>query len=315
MQYFHQKYEYVKVDHMKKNIKFLKYQLQIFLVLIFLMGCNSNKTLEIPISSTQIIISKTNESIIKKISTPPILEIEQTPNITPIITLNPEATQQEIQRLMETNNGCSEFCFWGITPGITSFNQAVDFLNNLKDTKLQQKDGRTQYEQYFTDKDGKIQFGVIFSNTDGMIISLTASASGLNRLDVSSNEWRAFRPDNFIRNNGIPKQVLIVMATGPEGRVDYDMTLVYDQGYINYGSNQTLFLPQHILHACPLINHNISGFVMKAGQYDERTLHDVGVVDLRKVSEINVEEFSNLLTGDLNTACFNLDYNKYLAEN
>jgi hypothetical protein len=101
------------------------------------------------------------------------------------------------------------------------------------------------------------------------------------------------------------------MSEGPEGRVGYDMILLYDQMYIRYSGNQIIIKPQTILHACPLADHKIQRFYLWLGQYDEKIWNDG--VDLTRMSPLTTDSFYKVLTGAPQKACFDLDYNKFLS--
>jgi hypothetical protein len=53
------------------------------------------------------------------------------PTWTPLPTLSPEKASQLVAELLETNGGCELPCWWGITPGETSWNVAFQFLSRL----------------------------------------------------------------------------------------------------------------------------------------------------------------------------------------
>jgi hypothetical protein len=303
------------------NLKTLN-KISMLLIAILIVGCNQNKAPETAISPihtsdyspTAAEISATQPLVLPSPMMLPITTVTPTPGVMPMATHDPETAQKEIAKLMATNGNCSGSCFWGIIPGETSFDQAVDFLGTLSQTRLiTDENGYTQYNNLIMDKrgdEGRIGFSIEFSNTNGKVKNLTTSVVGLDRMDVSGNEWLAYRPDNLMGANGIPKQILIVMAEGPEGRVSYDMILIYDNIIISYGGNQIIVLPQHILHACPLVEHNISGFVFEVGQIDEK-INEVGVIDLAKINGMSTEKFYQTITGDPKKACFDLDFNKY----
>jgi len=214
---------------------------------------------------------------------------------------------------MQTNDQCSGPCFWGISPGVTGFDQAVDFLRTLKATQLEEnKYGTLTYNDCFLYKGEKIAICLIFSGTNDRIPSLWAKVVGLQYLNITGKDWLAFRPDNFLKTYGPPVHILITMAQGQEGLVVYGMIFLYDQMYIQYNGSQAIFLPNQILHACPIVNHNISQFTLVLGKYDEQDLK--GWVDLTQMSSITVDRFYKILTGDPDLACFNLDYQKFLDE-
>jgi len=114
-----------------------------------------------------------------------------------------------------------------------------------------------------------------------------------------------------LKANGMPEQVTIIMSEGPEGRLSYEMGLFYDQMVIWYSGNQVVITPQTILQACPLENHNIDRFDLTVGQSAEDVL--IHGVDLTRMTSLTIDSFYDLMTGDADIACFDLDYQKYLS--
>jgi hypothetical protein len=264
-----------------------------------------------------------------KTLTPPIIYITQipttqpptlvptqtdspTPSLTPLATLSPDAAQEVVSRLMATNDSCSGLCFWGIYPGISSYDQAVRFLKTLQENGME---GTKNSERYFDPtmryKNGNLMVNLAISESNGVVHGIGASLGNLHASDVKSKDWQAFRPDGILKAYGVPKQIKIIMGIGPEGRVGYDMMLIYDQMYIRYTGNQTMVLPQKIMHACPLPDHNIDQFDLWIGKYDPNILNDG--VDLTRMSSLTVESFYKIFVGDPQKACFDLDYQKYLS--
>ena len=129
---------------------------------------------------------------------------------------------------------------------------------------------------------------------------------------LTGKDWLAFRPDSILRTYGVPKRIDVNMGEGPEGRVIYEFVIFYDQMYIKYTGHQIIILPQKILHACPVLDHNIESFEIRIGKYDEK-IRSEGV-DITRMTSLTLDRFYKILTGDPDMACFNLDYQKFLDQ-
>lgn len=210
---------------------------------------------------------------------------------------------------METNNSCSGVCFWGFSPGVTDFDQAVRFLKTLNSRPFREK--QDLYEDSYEYKDDTIFTSLSVSGVNGKIQNLSASVVGLQHPDVKGQDWLAFRPDNFLKANGVPKQVNVIMSGGVEGRLGYDVIFLYDQMYIRYTGNQVIIFPQTILHACPVVDRNIQRFDLWLGEYEKR-IWNRGI-DVTRISSYTADDIYQLLTGDPKQACFDLDYQRFLA--
>lgn len=98
---------------------------------IYLMGC-------LPSPSPT---PDNNETATPEPSFMPSLTLSPTPTRTakptatathePLPTLPPAEALEKVQELLETNGGCAFPCWWGITPGKTSWNEALDILQPI----------------------------------------------------------------------------------------------------------------------------------------------------------------------------------------
>jgi len=292
-------------------------------VCFFITGCNQPSLTPNPILPTNsktasLHISDTPEpfTITPVINTPhltltptlaPSLTASLMPSLTPLATLNPFAAQDEIIRLIATNNHCSGTCFWGIDPEVTSFSQAVRFLKTLKQQAL--KETKDAYSNGYDYIEKNINVTLRISASNDKIQSLHATFVGLEVAGVSGKDWLAFRPDNYLRTNGVPNQIKIIMSEGPNGRVSYSMVLIFDQMYISFDAYQHIIKPQSILHACPLVDHNIERLDLWLGPIDEKKWADWK--DLTDISPLTPQDFYQILVGDPTKACFDLDYQKF----
>jgi hypothetical protein len=302
---------------MVKNTAPKNIYLLIILGFFYLAGCSqaaSPTTASQPISITRL-AQETHDTPIPDNPTPntpkpptvaPTTAASPATGLTPLPTLNSDAARQEIARLMETNNGCLGACFWGIVPGEIDFDQAVRYLKTLKDKGL--KETKDSYISGYQYKDNEITISLEISALKGKVQNLDATVVGLEFPNVTGKDWLAFRPDSFLKANGIPKQVNIIMSEGPEGRVGYEMILLYDQMYVRYTGNQIIVKPEHILHACPLVDQNIQRVELWLGPYDKQTQNDG--VDLTWLTALSSNDLFEILVGTPEDACFDLDYQK-----
>lgn len=284
-------------SHMDKKYRY--FTIIVLMIMQFTLGCNpSNNT---PYQTTE---PKDNQKQTQTI-TPTI-------NVTPLTIPNPNNKEKEILELMKENNNCLGFCFLGIVPGVTSFQNAIDFLGVFTDKKLtMDEDGNVQYNHAFTYDEQKIAVSVMFSDINGFVENLIVSIDGVGRSDVSENDWIAFRPDNYLRKSSQPQEVFVVMSQGPEGRLGYGFYFVYPAGYIYYNGNQTIILPDHIMNACPLKPNHIDGIKLESRIEGDRLLPR-GIAAIDQVSSLSKKDVYQLLLGNPDEACFEIDYDLFL---
>jgi len=120
-----------------------KFPIICFLIMYLLSGCRflndqsegtiatasqleSEPTVTIPASPTTFLILPTASPTTTLTPTPTLL-----PTLPPLPTLAPDAARAKILELLETNGGCRLPCFWGITPGETTWAEAYNFLDSL----------------------------------------------------------------------------------------------------------------------------------------------------------------------------------------
>ncbi len=216
---------------------------------------------------------------------------------------------------MQTNGQCSEPCFWGISPGLTHYDQAVQFLKSLGNNLDEKIVGdEKHYYPTFEYKGTDTRIGIAVSALGNNITSLNAYAYGLQAPNITGKDWLAFRPDSILKAYGQPQRVLIVMGQGPEGRVFYSMIFIFDQIYLEYFGNQFITLPQKILHACPILDQNVANFNLWLGSYDEKKMVNGNRVHITLVTSLTMDRFYQIIVGDPDLACFNLDYQKYMDQ-
>ncbi len=114
-----------------------------FMVLFLIAGCEVSDQGQLTTVSETVILEKsttplsstatpTNTPQVEFTSTPtnpPVTAVPTpSPSWTPLPTLTMDDAQRMVKELLETNAGCRLPCWWGITPGKTSWGEANHFL-------------------------------------------------------------------------------------------------------------------------------------------------------------------------------------------
>jgi len=112
-------------------------------VLVSLVGCQQNNAAHPPNSSTPLVNPVSTftsvPSLVPTFSPVPTLTITASLQPTATITLTPLPTmpgdkiQAKFDQLYQYNNGCKLPCWWGITPGITTWGEARNFLMQFEE--------------------------------------------------------------------------------------------------------------------------------------------------------------------------------------
>lgn len=114
-------------------------------------GCVKDVETVLPLTNPQIHSSPTPTQRLREIKAPAGITVSPTPTTTktvtptldpstptplpptwtPLPTLDPEEARELVSKLLQDNGGCLLPCFWGMTPGITTWDEAKSFLETF----------------------------------------------------------------------------------------------------------------------------------------------------------------------------------------
>ncbi len=175
---------------------------------------------------------------------------------TQLPTLSITDAEVKIKDLLLNNAGCILPCWWGITPGKTTWNEASQFLNTLSDIKGPsiQDVGNVLYKAYSA-----------YFNIDEMeyIISLISADDIVVEIGLLPDiTIYGHQLNNLLTNNGEPKEIwLAPMPDTPGGSWFYLVLNYPDQGIMaRYGGEATPIIKTDNegkamitgLHICPV---------------------------------------------------------------
>jgi hypothetical protein len=300
---------------MEKHPKFY-----LFLILVFaLTGCKlvplSKQPTQVEQIQTPPIISLTSTltpTPIPSITLAPIVTIEQhasptlTPTITmtPLNTLEPEKANEMIKTLLREPVDCSAPCFWGIVPGQTTIEEAESIFSHLGlQTEIITYQGKDFYNvAYDLDSGLSIYVNLPIQNEIVENIELKINAEKQNA--GISRDWLAYSPETLIERYGIPSRVDIGIDWGPNTL--FTMELYFDEVdlIVEYGSTNMPHKQNWTLEVCPL-TAQLDGPWLWMGK-NPRYPPGRGA-SLESVTSLTLDEFSKLMTGDPDDACFIVD--------
>lgn len=272
-----------------------------FILFLFAQGCYGNDG---SIKAETPIPAITLEQV-RTPTTPPTA----LPTKTVVATLNPSDQEAEIERLMQTNDNCSGFCFWGIRSGETSFSSAIDFFRKFNVVK--NIEGANESQEYvdsvtFSEDKIYIRYDILQKGETAEIKDITIQ--GIGRTDTSPDKWTAFTLANYLKRNGKPEEFLITMWEGPEGRISYALILNYKDWVVTYSGKQIAIKPDPI-RACPLGKHNIDRIDINSA----RNANLGWTVAQSKITGLSDDDFFKKLTEGSENTCFTIDFEQYSA--
>jgi hypothetical protein len=278
--------------------------LALFLVIAWVLsGCVSAGSTIVPVQ-TEIPTSSPTPILPTLTSTyTPTATVTVTPTLP--ATLEPERAKELVSTLLQEPVDCKAPCFWGIEPGLTTLNEAINTFTHLG-LKLKftaTLDGKDFYATIYN-LDNDIRVSPVIGIQNNTVKSLDV---GIEINDTSQmgtpRKWSAYSPETLISQYGPPSRVDFFL-----GRVaptpTHSMVLYFEKvnlivGYI--GTNLLHDGPG--LEICPLTNQVE---FLKIWMGNEPQYPPSLGVPLEKATSLTMDEFSKLMTGDPKKACFKL---------
>lgn len=281
--------------------------LVIVLMTIMVTSCSQPAIIDKPsLAPTQIRIE--TFSVVTPVPSPsPIPTATPTPTTFP--TLEPDRVKETIQALLQETKDCGSPCVWGITPGETTINEAQRIFTHLgiQLMYVTSHDNRNYYySKYEFDNGLSISFSVAVQR--GIINNVVSDIHPEIQIPGVPRAWKAYSPETLIERYGNPSKVDFFVDRIRDGNVPpkawYGMNMHFKEVgmIIEYGGAE--LSPLTNFQACPLIDP----FEFIRIWFGEEPEHPPGeVVPLIEATNLTMEEFVELMTGDPERACFKLN--------
>ena len=282
------------------------------LLVIGLSSCVTNnssmKTIDPPvqlISPTPIVSLTPSEPTPS--STPletPTPTIVQMPTNIPIKTLKPEQVSEILMAALMEPEDCDSPCFLGIIPGQTTFNSAKEILDRLglNMTKTNTRDNHEFYAFRYEFSNG-LTISSVLDIQDNFVMNIDIGISSGEPIPGTPREWLAFSPEILITSYGLPSHVELWMDF--PSRPEYGMAIFYEE------------LDLIVEYSCALVSLTIcpltdacDGPRVWMGANPRNPPH--GGVPLEDAASMTIEQFSILMLGNPEQACFTVDRDAFL---
>lgn len=246
-----------------------------------------------------------------------------TPTPTPAPTLNKVEQNKVIQDLMNSSSGCNLPCFWGITPGITSWSEKLPLLQSLRALIEAGPKARIRNIREYPKDNGVTDFlynTFLFGEKEGKIHTISIEATGPGVIQEFASIWQAYSPENIVRAYGKPTRVLV--GSSPldlrnRGWVPYFVWLFYDDRgiMIRYQSGTPY---RETYHLCPKISKDgeIDGIFIQLQASDDPdrlekgdaiiTAHYYKILSFEDATGKTLNDFYNLFLEGGGVICFNV---------
>jgi hypothetical protein len=216
--------------------------------------------------------------------------------------LESEQAKDTVKTLLRELVDCSAPCFWGIVPEQTTNEEARNIFHHLG------------IQMASNVKDGKGFSGIDYALESGLSIwvNLKVQNNIVKNIQIKINpeeqkvkdqrDWLAYSPETLIKRYGTPSRVDIGIDWGPN--ILFTMTLYFDDVdlIVDYSSTNFSYPNENRkLEVCPLTDQFDSAWLWMG----KNPVDPPGQgVPLEKVTSMTLDEFSKLMTGDPNHACF-----------
>lgn len=291
-----------------------------FIIIFLLTSCGTLSLTPTPIQSTTVsyntpnyrsnviqtriptpslTISATN---IKKTNTP-----ESTQSIKPSIspTLSKKA-ELEILDYLEGPISCNKPCFLGVVPGKTTIEEAKDIFNHLGllvDCKLFQGQEFCWVDYRFIDG---LRVSANFLVENQMIKNITEYIIPKSSNPNTAREWLAFSPQTLINNFGPISSASLILGSGPQSL--FQLIIIFDESDLIVEYDAYNLIHSKTQSICPLTDPYDSVTIWMG---EDPTQPPKEGIPIDKATSLTINEFSDLLTGNPDKACFQLNGNLF----
>jgi hypothetical protein len=229
-----------------------------------------------------------------------------TPTIKPLNTLEHQKANETIKILLQKPVDCSAPCFWGIVPEQTTNEEAKNIFRYLglqMASKISESEGFSSIH-YILESGLSIRVILNIQNNivENMQIKITPG-----KLNVGIPiDWLAYSPETLINRYGVPSQVDFIADWGPGPFFAMQMYFDAVNLIIQYAGENIIPSQKGSSQVCPLTAQYSSVWLWMG----KNPVNPPGQgIPLENVASLTLDEFSHLMIGDPNLACFIFDGN------
>jgi len=283
------------------------------LVIVIISGCSgarpTDTSSQIPEISPTMQVTIPQESTqtsaipVETATIQPTRTNSPTTTITPLATLHTKQTGEIIKAFLQNVGYCSVPCFVGIMPDKTPPAEAKNILVHLGlPIQTITNDGYEFFDSHYDFENGLSVSGNL-AVKDEMIKNIRIGIEPEPIMPGNPRSWKGYSPESLISFYGQPSHVSFATDWGP--RSFFAMNLYFDKvdlivEYVGYDIISKQKGPPVI---CPL---SMPFEYVKIWIGKEPINPPLPAVLLEQATSLTIEEFSQLMTGNTDQACFTL---------
>lgn len=271
-----------------------------FAVVLLFTNCVPFSTKVTPASGQVPLISPTKSPL----PTATITHVPTQTAILPIHTMQPELAKETINTLLQQPGDCKAPCFWGITPGKTTLNDARNIFSHFA-LPIQSISGNEDSGIYQVDysPDTDLSLSIIFSAQDKVVSNIRILITPEIKSEGIPRLWLAYSPETLINRYGSPSRVEFAIDWGPRSYFEMDMYFDRYDLIVQYAAHDLIPRAKGSPWVCPLSAQFDSVWLWMG----KTPLHPPPeAVPLNDAISLTMEEFSKVIKGDPHKACFKL---------
>jgi hypothetical protein len=227
---------------------------------------------------------------------------------TPSVTLTSSPLDDRVLALLAKLNDCAAPCVWGITPGQTTSDEAVNIFRQLVGPSF---DTITMDGQVHANFNHKLANGLSFSlsllELNNVVKNILIRIGPEQKKESVLQGW-AYSPEALIRRYGKPSRVEFSLTFLNSG--SFTMVMYFDQQdlIVEYMGSDINSRQTEKWDVCP-ITTQIEAISLWMGKNPIYSPQDG--VSLEKAASMSIDEFSKLMTGEPDQACFSLEVSQF----
>lgn len=220
---------------------------------------------------------------------------------TPINTMTPKETSETIRMLLKDNNDCSAPCFWGITPGKTSIEEAKSIFNHLGLQIASITFEGTDFSEISYDLDNNLSINISLSTKENIVENISIHVNTNLQKTGISREWLAYSPDTLIKRYGTPSRIDFGADWGPRSFFSMQMYFENIDLIVQYTGEDLIPNKKGSSQVCPLTAEFETIWLWSG----KNPVYPPGEgISVNIATPLTTAEFAQLMTGDPNMACF-----------
>jgi len=221
--------------------------------------------------------------------------------------LDPKDIEKTVKPLLQDPMNCTVPCFWGITPGKTSMDEARLIFSHLGLKPYEGIDpnsGRDFYSIAYESSNGRDSYVTLYPSSN-QVTNIVIKPEINKQKEGSLREWTAYSPATLIKKFGQPSYLDLYLAWPGGGGSEVILNIYFEtlDLVVQYTGENIFPSSNHSPQLCPLTAPFDYVRLWLGPKPPDPPL--VGV-PLEQATSLSMDMFTQLMLGDPQDACFTI---------